>query len=618
MLGIFKTIRAKLLFSFFMFFLIVGIIVLGNIWFSLREANINRIRTELKDINLNFQTEKKLEKDFYLQETIDTNFYINYANNGSSKILDERVAKVKAIQKSLDFLENSNALSSQKENIQQLKRHFEEYETTFKKVVKLISQKGFKDFGAIGKMRESIHKLEEVITGNNLNSMLMLRRHEKDFLLRKQDTYLKKHRKEVDRLKRLVGEPSKKFSVEQYSNRFQQMAKLEKEIGYDDSHGQKKILKDITTEIENLIEPLNTQAQDRIASIQIQINLIRISIIVVALILFIFLVFYTTRIISKPISGLSNSIDTVIRNNFDPNVQIAEIESKDEIGSLAKDFKKMLGRVQNSLQEIQEKSDELEKNNTIMTDGINYAQRIQKAILPDFELNESRFFKTYYLLYKPRYIVSGDFYWYTEIDNSAYIAVVDCTGKGVAGAFMSMIGNTLLNRIINERKTSDPAFILETLNTEVRLALRQDRKANEDRMDICLCQIENIDENNRTRKVTFAGANQSLFYGDREIHEIKGVARSIGGKLNINNDLNFENHTIQLGKGDYLYLTTNGLIAQYNPHKERFGQEKLNTFFKNNLHQKAEKQKELLESLVEEHAQGVKQNDDITILVLKS
>jgi serine phosphatase RsbU (regulator of sigma subunit) len=210
---------------------------------------------------------------------------------------------------------------------------------------------------------------------------------------------------------------------------------------------------------------------------------------------------------------------------------------------------------------VAERTKELAEQNKQITDSIHYAQRIQKAILPS-KNQIVQAFPEAFIYFKPRDIVSGDFYWFAERDNKIIVAVVDCTGHGVPGAFMSMIGNTLLNQIVLERGVTRPAEILNQLHEEVRFALKQDEILEEgakDGMDISICvfhQLHNILE--------FAGANHGLYLiRNNQLDEIKGDRMGIGGaKRSI--ERNFTNHIIKLGNDEALvYLASDGFADQF-------------------------------------------------------
>lgn len=171
---------------------------------------------------------------------------------------------------------------------------------------------------------------------------------------------------------------------------------------------------------------------------------------------------------------------------------------------------------------------DIEKKNRDIGASINYAQRIQQAMLPD-EAAIRSLTSEYFILFRPRDIVSGDFYFFTQVGDDTFVAAADCTGHGVPGAFMSMIGNDLLHQAI-ESGLRDPADILSSLHEGVRRSLRQRETQNQDGMTISLCRI-----NQKDRELAFAGAKQGLFLvrnGEAEFfkgsrHEIGGMERSV-------------------------------------------------------------------------------------------
>lgn len=172
---------------------------------------------------------------------------------------------------------------------------------------------------------------------------------------------------------------------------------------------------------------------------------------------------------------------------------------------------------------LAEKNEIIENKNKDITDSINYAQRIQEAILPAKEI-KYRIFPDAFVLFKPKDIVSGDFYWFTEKNGKKIIAACDCTGHGVPGAFMSMIGNAFLNEIVNEKGITTPSEILNQLREIIILTLKQNEGENKDGMDISLLCF---DEKNSV--VEFAGANNPLwFIRNGSFREIEADRQPIG------------------------------------------------------------------------------------------
>jgi serine phosphatase RsbU (regulator of sigma subunit)/HAMP domain-containing protein len=207
--------------------------------------------------------------------------------------------------------------------------------------------------------------------------------------------------------------------------------------------------------------------------------------------------------------------------------------------------------------EVVDQKKEIERRNIQLTSGINYASRIQNAILPDIQ-DIKQAFPESFVIFKPRDIVSGDFYWFGQVENRIIIAAIDCTGHGVPGAFMSMIGHEILNNIINIKGISQPNLILSEMHLAVYSSLKQDESENKDGMDLSLCVLDLDDYT-----LSYAGARNPLVFVRRtkdnqsEIFEIRGDKHPVGGKYKKEPDENreFTVHTIPL-VGDNLLHTT--------------------------------------------------------------
>lgn len=202
----------------------------------------------------------------------------------------------------------------------------------------------------------------------------------------------------------------------------------------------------------------------------------------------------------------------------------------------------------------------LKEKNKKITDSINYASRIQESILPSAD-EIKKFLPQSFIYYQPRDVVSGDFYWLSHIKEKTIVACVDCTGHGVPGAFMSLIGNTLLNEIINEKQIVDPALILERLHHEIVKALHQntERVQSRDGMEMSLCVIDN-----KSNVIEFAGAMNPLYIvQDNIIKVIKPDTKGIGGDTNPNKETTFTNHIIPIHKNMSVYMFTDGYMDQF-------------------------------------------------------
>ncbi len=205
--------------------------------------------------------------------------------------------------------------------------------------------------------------------------------------------------------------------------------------------------------------------------------------------------------------------------------------------------------------------EKIETKNKQITDSINYARRIQNAILPPTELIASHL-QNFFVFYSPKDIVSGDFYWFSYHERKLFFVLADCTGHGVPGALMSMIGNTLLGEIINQENVLDPGEILTHLNKGVTLALHQqgnDVLKQDDGMDISICCI---DENDKT-KLKYASANHAIFIKSKNsITELKGDIFSIGGSIG-NENKKFLTSEIIIEKDSTIIMSTDGYYDQF-------------------------------------------------------
>ena len=266
-------------------------------------------------------------------------------------------------------------------------------------------------------------------------------------------------------------------------------------------------------------------------------------------------------------------------------------------------------------------SEEFRKIHTNLTESVMYASNIQAAILPS-ESSFEKLFNDYFIIYKPKDIVSGDFYWLAQVikrnqDNKStsrttFLAVVDCTGHGVPGAFMSMIGNMLLNEIVSKKGITDPAQILKMLHIGIRSSLKQSQGHNKDGMDVCLCKI--VTKNKEEFKITFAGAKRQLYYTENgQLFKKKGTRRSIGGDTQVN-AMPFANEVLELTAGEKLFLSTDGFKDVASPKRRNFGLRKLETLLQEGIKQEMAQHRELLLTQLREHQQNTAQRDDITLI----
>ena len=268
--------------------------------------------------------------------------------------------------------------------------------------------------------------------------------------------------------------------------------------------------------------------------------------------------------------------------------------------------------VQQRTKEVVLKNAELDEKNKEITSSIRYAKRIQDAVLPPDEIVKKVLKENYFVLYKPKDIVSGDFYWVYDLGDEIMFAAVDCTGHGVPGAFMSIIGHNLLDRIVGEQKITEPGKVLDALNKGVSDALRQthDDEAVRDGMDIAICRIR-IKEN----KLDFAGAYNPLWIlKGNEIIETKGDKFAIGN-LKIKEEKHFTNHTFDLDKSDRIYIFSDGFADQFGGSKgKKFKYKPFKDLLIERKTVGMEDQKALLNDTIDEWMGAYEQIDDILII----
>lgn len=211
--------------------------------------------------------------------------------------------------------------------------------------------------------------------------------------------------------------------------------------------------------------------------------------------------------------------------------------------------------------ELKKAYDRIAEKNKDMMDSILYAKSIQNAMLPDPEKLKIAFDESF-IFYKPRDIVSGDFYWFEKQQNKFFIAAADCTGHGVPGALMSVIGIELLNKIINEKRITYPSDILKNLNVGVTRFFNQQENETRDGMDIAVCCIDFV-----SNTIEYAGANRPVWLmRNSVIEEIQPTKHPIGGGAE---SRYYITHKVPFAKGDRIYLFTDGLTDQFGGFDDR-------------------------------------------------
>lgn len=261
-------------------------------------------------------------------------------------------------------------------------------------------------------------------------------------------------------------------------------------------------------------------------------------------------------------------------------------------------------------QNIESKNKVIEEKNKDILDSITYAKRLQDAILPPLSIIK-QYFPESFLLYKPKDIVAGDFYWMERAGDTILIAAADCTGHGVPGALVSVVCSNALNRTVKEFRITEPGKILDKVCELVLETFEKSENNVQDGMDISLCCI-----NTKTNEIQWSGAYNSLWYiQNKQIHEVSADKQPIGKH---DKPQPFSTHILNLQKGDTLYLFTDGYADQFGgPQGKKFKYKKLHDLIFANISKPMEEQKTILKNILDEWKGNLEQVDDILVIGIK-
>jgi serine phosphatase RsbU (regulator of sigma subunit) len=313
--------------------------------------------------------------------------------------------------------------------------------------------------------------------------------------------------------------------------------------------------------------------------------------------------------------------DITTRKNMETQLksQTAELEDKAELlkeNSIAlqaslEAVKQVNEELKSAFEQLNEKNIEVQRKNQNITASIHYASRIQKAMLPE-DTHLLAFFSDYFVLNRPRDIVSGDFYWCDGIGNKHFLVVADCTGHGIPGAFMSMLGIAGLTDIILQKEITQAGEILAHLHLYISHSLRQTTTASQDGMEMVI-----IVHDKSTNQVEYAGAMNAMFYIQKEeLLEIKATKLPIGGSQHGANR-QYQSHIIEVDKSTMFYLTTDGYQDQFGgPINRKFTIGRMKKLFLEIHQQPVATQKNILDTTFEDwRIEGKEEQIDDMLLI---
>ncbi len=259
--------------------------------------------------------------------------------------------------------------------------------------------------------------------------------------------------------------------------------------------------------------------------------------------------------------------------------------------------------------------EQIEESHKEISDSINYAKRLQDAILPPLKQFQGAF-KDSFVLYKPKAIVAGDFYWLEKKDNLVFVAAADCTGHGVPGAIVSVVCSNALNRAVLEMNLKKPGEILDKVTELVMETFQKSGDEVKDGMDISMICFDLNETNSEQRSVTFSGANNPLWLvRGNELIEIKGDKQPIGFH---ENRKPFKTHEVELKQGDSIYLFTDGYADQFGgPKGKKFKYKQLSEKLISIGQLSMEKQKNEIETIFQVWKADLEQVDDVCVIGIR-
>lgn len=340
-----------------------------------------------------------------------------------------------------------------------------------------------------------------------------------------------------------------------------------------------------------------------------------------------FVTYFTYKKISKPISELNWMLYEIAGNNVFEDVKY--LERKDEIGKMARAIQKLkdittarnLAEIEifQAKKVIEEKGIELEVMNEDLVaqreeifSAIRYAKRIQNALLPT-RVALSDIIDDFFLIYKPKDIVSGDFYWVHQKDDQKFIVVADCTGHGVPGSMLTMMGIMLMEEAILQFGLEKPNLILSYVNNKMRYRLTQYDEAKHiyDGMDVAFIVVH------KDNTIDFSGAARPLFLiREGKLERVRGDKYSIGARK-IGGDYIFSSTSIKVNPGDKIILSSDGFVDQVGSNGRKFGTKKLRLLLEDNHDKSSSELEKLLIDKLKEHMGSEEQRDDVALLGIK-
>lgn len=636
-------LRLKIALSFVVISLFGFIFIINYIILHEKEIDLTNYRGSIQETRALVYKSLQLQNEFLYNDSRTNQFHISGTSANAENFEKNSQALItQTITAENNYLSREFGLSSE---LIKLRAYVTAHQRQFMIVQSKLLEKGYFNFGLEGELRLYIHQLEKEFTFIiPLEVILQLRRHEKDYMLRHDLNYAERHEKLIDSLtvNLITKDPRTdiaKLILKNYNKAFQSYVKIDSIIGYDKFHGMRNILYTNSNNLLNQLDLIIQKSELMSKNYTRRINKIFLVFGISFLIILLIIIYTTARILTKPILKLSKNINSFISSNYESKSTMGNETRRDEIGDLIRNFNALQIEIadhftnfrikatskQKKLEEQKEKikiqkflvlesRNLLREQNNSYAASINYAQRIQNSILPT-KIQLNHVFQDIGLIYSPKSIVSGDCYWVYENESYKFAAVVDCTGHGVPGAFMSILGMTYLNYSVKDKGLISTADILDYLNNNVAEVLGQIgvNSTIKDGMDIALIRICK-----KTNELEYSGAQRELLIiKDEQLINLSPDKFPIGWILP-GEKKRFSSQKIQLDSNETILMYSDGVTDQFGGFaNKKFTRKRLYELIGESKTKTASELADLISKELKIWKGTLDQTDDICLISLK-
>lgn len=645
------------------------------IWLFANAINTSKKLEEyyfnLKNTRILLLETNRLKENILLEEFNDSSFYNRTISTPEKKIKEynSEIKKQIALLKSSSITINNNLLGK----IEKIESYLNDYNSIYNELIYLYKLKGFKDYGLEGKLRNYAHAIFDFNNKSIQYYCLLLRKHEKDFLLRKDIAYVNSYSLVIKELlefintQKSITTKNKKLLTSQiyfYNTYFKLLARIESKIGIKGKNGYLNKSNLLFDNMANMIKTIDDDLKTVEATHKKNLNRNSFIVVVILITFLIATIIILTQIITKSVKSISFSFSNYVNSGFNYDViqykksKIKEfnaiflsfVSMAKEINIFTNFFKEKVHertlavnqqrdeilwqqlQIENQYKDLLTKNEELNEQKKLLSlknndtqQSLRYAKRIQKAILPSSS-KFKEYFADSFIFSKAKNVISGDFYLIykhsaksEDSTNQELVNFIasDCTGHGVPGAIMSVLGINTINKIIKELKNSDPGNILNLLDKDIHQVLSHGKKAQDivaDGMDIAVFSF-----NPQTYVLEYSIAKFSHFLvRNGEIIPLVIQKATIGYSFFNNNVKSFSTSCLQLNPGDCLYLFSDGFSDQFGgPLNKKYKKHNIRTLIqKIHAHPMAD-QKLFFKKEFKNWKKTNKQTDDVLVMGIR-